>query len=88
MNNSNFVFHYRDNSQNRRLQLIYDEQAKVVVIEKYDSKGERNYFLSEEQLIKKYHDKYNQMMEDEDAIDKLSFVESLRPEEIERRKKG
>ena len=88
MNNSNFVFHCRDNSQNQRLQLIYDEQAKVVAIEKYDSKGERNYFLSEEQLIKKCHDKYNQMMEDEDAIGKLSFVESLRPEEIERRKKG
>ena len=60
----------------------------MVAIEKYDSKGERNYFLSEEQLIKKCHDKYNQMMEDEDAIGKLSFVESLLPEEIERRKKG
>ena len=69
MNNSNFSFDCQDNSKNGRLQLIYDEQAEVEFIEKYDSKGKINCFLSEEHLMKKCNDKYDQMMEDEDPID-------------------
>ena len=53
-------------------------------IVKYDSKGKIYYCLGEEHLIKKRNDKYDQMMEDENAIDKLPSVESLRSEEIKR----
>ena len=86
MNNSNFGFDCRDNSQNRRLQLIYQEQTEVEFIEKHHSKGESNCFLNEEHPIKKCNDKYDQMMEDEDVIDKLPFVESLRQEELKESK--
>ena len=53
-------------------------------IVKYDSKGKSNYCLSEEHLIKKCSDKYDQMMEDENTIDKFPSVDLLRLEEIKR----
>ena len=36
LNNANFGFDCRDNSQNKRIHLIYDEQTEIEFINKYE----------------------------------------------------
>ena len=61
MNNSNFGCDYRDHSQNRSIQLIYDEKAKVDFITKYGSSNQNNVFLTEDCFLKKCEEKYDDM---------------------------
>ena len=46
LNNANFRFDCRDNSQNKSLHLIYDEQQEIDFISKYGNYNADNYFLN------------------------------------------
>ena len=88
MNNFNFDFDCRDNSQNRNIQLTYNEQAETEFITQYASSDDNNCFLCEEHLIKKCNEKYDEildnMMPNEGDIDDLQFADSRRLNEIEK----
>ena len=89
MNSSNFGFDCRDNLQNRSIQLIYNKQAEIIT--KYGSSDDNNCFLSEEHLIKKCNEKYDEvrdnMVQNKGDIDDLQFFDSRLLNEIEKIKK-
>ena len=91
MNSSNFGFDCRDNLQNRSIQLIYNKQAEIEFITQYGLSDDSNCFLSEEHLLKKCNEKYDEirdnMVQNKGGIDDLQFVDSRRLNEIEKIKK-
>ena len=58
LNNANFGFDCRDNSQNESFHLIYDEQVEVEFINKYEGYESTNCFLNLENIIKNVPKKY------------------------------
>ena len=78
LNNTNFGFDYRDNSQNKSLHLIHDENAEVEFISKYSSYDSDSCFLNLHARIK-YYDDVDNLEKDE-----VPYADSLREEEIER----
>ena len=52
LNNANFGFECRDNSQNKSLHLIYDENAEVEFISKYSKYDTNTCFLDLDARIK------------------------------------
>ena len=52
LNNANFGFDCRDNLQNKTLHLIYDVNAKIELINKYEGFKSENCFLLMEAKIK------------------------------------
>ena len=85
LNDANFGFNCRDNSQNKSLYLIYDERQEVDFISKYNTYSFGNCFLhldSQIENIDRYYDKAENFDENE-----RPFVETLREEEIESVKK-
>ena len=53
VNNANYEFYCRDNSQNKILHLIYDENAEVEFISKYSNDEANNCLLDLDARIKK-----------------------------------
>ena len=85
LNNTNFCFDCRDNSQNKSLHLIYDERQEVDLISKYSAYNSDNCFLNFDSLIEninRYYDKAENFDRNE-----WPFVETLREEETESVKK-
>ena len=82
LNNSNFGFDCRDNSQNKSLHLIYDEDAEIEFLTKYEGYKSTNCFLGVEANIRNIEEKYkdvNNLLYDEQP-----FAESLKKDEIKR----
>ena len=85
LNDANFGFNCRDNSQNKSLHLIYDERQEVDFISKYSTYSFGNCFLnldSQIENIDRYYDKAENFDKNE-----RPFVEIVREEEIESVKK-
>ena len=81
LNNTNFGFDSRDNSQKKSLHLIYDEPQEVDFISKYENYNSDNCFLnldSEIENINRYYDNVDNLDENE-----KSYAEILKEEEIE-----
>lgn len=80
LNNANFGFDCRDNSQNKSLHLIYDEDEEVKFISKYGKYDSKNCFLSLDakiENINKYYDDVDNLKEEEQP-----YLDILRQEEI------
>lgn len=80
LNNANFGFDCRDNSQNKSLHLIYGEDEEVKFISKYDKYDSKNCFLSLDariENINKYYDDVDNLKEEEQP-----YLDLLRQEEI------
>ena len=58
LNNSNFSFDCGDNSQNKSLHLIYDENPEIEFLTKYEGYKSTNPFLSLEAKITNIEEKY------------------------------
>ena len=82
LNNANFGFHCRDNSQNKSLHLIYDENAEVEFISKYSKYDTSNCFLDPNARIKNIEEYYSNLDNLED--DEQPYSETLKQEEIQR----
>ena len=82
LNNSNFGFDCKDNSQNRSLHLLYDEEAELELLSKYNGKKKNNIFLSTEAKIREIDNKYSNI--DNLAKDEKPFAESIKKAEIEK----
>ena len=80
LNNASFGFDCRSNSQNKSLNLIYDENAEIEFINKYESYKSENCFLSLEAKIKNIQDKYDDV--ENLPFDKQPFAETLKEAEI------
>ena len=76
LQNANFGFDCRDNSQNKSLHLIYDDYAKIEFINRYEGYKIGNCFLSLEAKIKNIQAKYNDV--ENLAFDKQPFAETLK----------
>ena len=61
LNNANFGFNCRDNSQNKSLHIIYDENAKVEFISKYRKHDTNNCFLDLDTRIKNIEEYYSNL---------------------------
>ena len=68
LNNAGFGFDCRGNSPNKSWHLIYDENAEIEFIKKYESYKSENCFLSLEAKIENIQDKY-------DDVENLPFDE-------------
>ena len=80
VNNANYEFYCRDNSQNKILHLIYDENAEVEFISKYSNDEANNFLLDLDARIKKseeYHSNLDNLKDDEH-----SYAETLNQEKI------
>ena len=74
-NNSNIGFDCRDNSQNKSLHLIYNEDAEIEFLTKYEGYKSTNPFLSLEARIRNIEEKYKDVENlpfDEELLWKLS----------------
>ena len=58
LNNSNFGYDCRENSQNKSVHLIYDGEAEINFITKYDGNNS-NCFLNLNAHIKNIEESYN-----------------------------
>ena len=93
LNNTNFGFECRDNCQNKSLDLIYDENAEVGFISKYNKYDTNNCFLDLDAKIKNIEEYYSNL--DNLKDDEQPYAETLKQEEINwvmdsygRKKKG
>ena len=80
LNNANFGFDCRDNSQNKSLHLIHNEDEEVKFISKYGKYDSKNCFLSLDariENINKYYDDVDNLKEEEQP-----YLDILRQEEI------
>ena len=77
LNNANFGFECRDNSQNKSLHLI----AEVEFISKYGSYDSNNCFLNIDPRIKNINKYYNDV--DKLKKDEVPYADTFREEEIE-----
>ena len=86
LNNANFGFDCRNNSQNKRLHLIYNEQAEIEFINKYEGYESTNCFLNLENIIENVCKKYTNIegLPEENQ----PFAQSLMKEEIEKSQKS
>ena len=82
LNNANFGFECRDDSQNKSLHLIYDENAEVEFISKYSKYDANNCFFDLDARIKNIEEYYNNLNNLED--DEQPYAETLKQEEIKR----
>ena len=82
LNNSNFSFDCRDNSQNKSLHLIYDEDAEIEFLTKYEGYKSTNPFLSLEARIRNIEEKYKYV--ENLPFDEQPFAETLKKEEIKK----
>ena len=82
LNNVNFGFDCRNNSQNKSLHLIYDENAEVEFIIKYIKHTTNNCFLDLDTRIKNIEEYYSKLDNLED--DEQPYAETLKQEEIRR----
>ena len=81
LNNAIFGFDCRDNSQNKNLHLICDEQAEIEFTNKCEGYDSKNCFLSLENMIQNVRKKYSNI--EDLPEDERPFAESLVKEEIE-----
>ena len=82
LNNSNFSFNYRDNSQNKSVHLIYDEDTEIEFLTKYKGYKSTHPFLSLEAKIRNKEEKYKDS--ENLPFDKQPFAETLKKEEIKK----
>ena len=82
LNNVNFGFDCRDNSQNKSLHLIYDENTEVELISKYSKYYTNNCLLDLDARIKNIEEYYSNL--DNLEGDKQPNAKTLKQEEIER----
>ena len=82
LNNSNFGFDCRDNSQNKSLHLIYDEDAEIEFLTKYQGYKSTNPFLSLEARIRNIEEKYKDV--ENLPFDEQPFADTLKKEEIKK----
>ena len=75
LNNVNFGFDCRNNSQNKSLHLIYDENAEVEFIIKYIKHTTNNCFLDLDTRIKNIEEYYSKLDNLED--DEQPYAETL-----------
>ena len=80
LNNANFGFDCRDNSQNKSLHLIYNKQREVDFISKYGNYNANNCLLNLDSQIENVN-KYNNVENREE--NKNPYAEILKEEEIE-----
>ena len=81
-NNANFGFGYRNNSQNKSLHLIYDEQAEIEFINKYEGYKTTICFLNLENMIENVRKNYANI--EGPPENERPFAQSLMKEEIEK----
>ena len=84
LNNDNFGFDCWNNSQNKSLHLIYDEDEEVDFISKYSKHDSDNCFLdldSQFNNINRYYDNEENVDESE-----IQYVETLREEDVAKAK--
>ena len=84
LNNDNFGFDCWNNSQNKSLHLIYDEDEEVDFISKYSKHDSDNCFLDlDSQLnnVNRYYDNEENFDESE-----IQYVETLREEDVAKAK--
>ena len=81
LNNANFGFDCRDNSQNKSLHLIYDKAQEVDFISKYGNYNSDNCFLNLDSQI----ENVNRLYDNVDKLDKNEkpYAEILKEKEIE-----
>ena len=82
LNNADFGFDCRDNSQNKSLHLIYDEEAEFDFISKYDGYSSTNCFLNLDAKIKNIKEYYSNM--ENLTEDERPYAETLKQVRIER----
>ena len=82
LNNPNFGFDDRDNSQNESLHLLYVEDAEIEFLTKYEGYKSTNPFLSLEAKIRNIAEKYKDV--ENLPFDKQHFVQTLKKEEIKK----
>ena len=82
LSNSNFGFDSSDNSQNKSLHLIYDEDAVIEFLTKYEGCKSTNPFLSLEARIRNIEEKYKDV--ENLPFDEQPFAETLKKEEIKK----
>ena len=82
LNNVNFGFDCRNNSQKKSLHLVYDEDTEIELINKYEGYKSKNCFLSLEAKIKNIQEKYDDV--ENLPVDKQPFAETLKKAEIKR----
>ena len=82
LNNFNFGFDFRDNSQNKNLHLSYDEDAEIEFLTKYEGNKSTNHFLSLEARIRNIEEKYKDV--ENLPFDEQLFAETLKKEEIKK----
>ena len=82
LNNANFSFDCRDNSQNRSLHLIYDEQAGIEFINKYEVYDSNNCSVSEEAMTDNVRKKYKNM--DDVSVNNQPFIDTLKKRKSEK----
>ena len=78
LNNSNFGYDCRENLQNKSLHLIYDEEAEINFIAKYDGNNS-NCFLNLNTHVKNIEERYNDI--ENLAEDEQSSAETLKKAE-------
>ena len=81
-NNANFGFGYRNNSQNKSLHLIYDEQAEIEFINKYEGYKTTICFLNLENMIENVRKNYANI--EGPPENERPLAQSLMKEEIEK----
>ena len=81
LNNANFGFDCRDNSQNKILHLTYDEQAEIEFIKKYEGYESTNCFLNLQNMIENVQKKYANIGLTENE---RPFAQSLMKERIQK----
>ena len=82
LNNSNFGFDCRDNSQNKSLHLIHEEDGEIEFLTKYKGYKSTNPFLSLEARIRNIEEKYKDVQNL--PFDEQPFAETLKKEEIKK----
>ena len=80
LNNSNFSFDCRDNSQNKSLHLIYNEDGEIEFLTKYEGYKSTNPSLSLEAKIKNIEEKYKDV--ENLPFDEQPFAETPKKKEI------
>ena len=81
LNNLNFKYDCRDNSQNKSLHLIYNEEAEINFITKYDDNNSNCFLNLDAQLIN-VDGKYNNVKNHPE--DEQPFAETLKKAEIKK----
>ena len=82
VNNADFGFDCRDNSQNKSLHLIYHKEAQVDFLGKYDGYSNTNCFLNLDAKIKNIKEYYSNM--ENLTEDERPYAETLKQVRIER----